>query len=180
MSAQKNGSEVKCPLTQLVKLAQIGDKPAFDEVIRKCVPDLFRIAMSILRNKDDADDAVCETVVCAYENLNKLKNSNYFKTWIIRILINQANAAHKKRRKIIYLHEINEPQYEDDYNLGSDDLSVAVGSLNLELRTVITLFYFQDLRIKEIADVLKIPEGTVKWRLSKAKEIPDRSRKRPM
>jgi len=158
-------------LTQLVELAKMGNKPAFDEVIRMCVPDLFRIAMSILRNKDDADDAVCETVVCAYENLSSLKNCGHFKTWITRILINQANTAYKKRKRIVSLHEINEPQYEDSYDLGTDDLSEAVGRLNLELRTVITLFYFQDLRIKEIASVLHIPEGTVKWRLSRAKKI---------
>ena len=158
-------------MTQLVELAKMGDKPAFDEVIRMCAPDLFRIAMSILKNKDDADDAVCETVVCAFEHLNTLKNCSYFKTWITRILINQANAAYKKRKRIIYLNEISEPQYEDNYELGNDDLSEAVGRLSLEHRTVITLFYFQDMRIKEIASVLRIPEGTVKWRLSSAKQI---------
>jgi len=77
----------------------MGDKPAFDEVVRMCVPDLFRIAMSILRNKDDADDAVCETVVCAFEHLKTLKNCSNFKTWLTRILINQANAAFKNARK---------------------------------------------------------------------------------
>jgi RNA polymerase sigma-70 factor (ECF subfamily) len=170
MSTQKQ-SEVSCLLTHLVELAKMGDKPAFDEVIRMCIPDLFRIAMSILRNKDDADDAVCETVVCTYENLNTLKNCNYFKTWITRILINQANTTYKKRKRIIYIDEISEPQYEDNYNLGDGDLGVAVNLLNLELRTVITLFYFQEMRIKEIASVLKISESTVKWRLSRAKKI---------
>ena len=157
-------------MTQLIELAKKGDKLAFDDVIRMCTPDLFRIAMSILRNKDDADDAVCETVVNAYENLSKLKECSHFKTWITRILINQANNAYKKRKRIIYLDEISEPQYEDNYDLGNDDLRAAVNRLSLELRTVITLFYFQDLRIKEIASVLQIPEGTVKWRLSRAKK----------
>lgn len=75
MECQNKG--VKCLLIELVQLAIQGDKPAFDEVIRKCVPDLFRIAMSILRNKDDADDVVCETVVKAYENIHKLKDCNF-------------------------------------------------------------------------------------------------------
>jgi RNA polymerase sigma-70 factor (ECF subfamily) len=159
-------------LIELVKLAKKGDKPAFDEVIRLCVPDLFRIAMSILKNKNDADDAVCETVVKAYENIHKLNDCNFFKTWIIRILINQANTAHKRRNKVIYLNDIAfEPQYEDAYDLGNDELNTVVASLSLEYRTVITLYYFQDMRIKEIASVLRIPQGTVKWRLSKAKSI---------
>ena len=159
-------------MIKLVALAQKGDKPAFDEIIRLCVPDLFRIAMSILKNKDDADDAVCETVVKAYENIHKLKNCKFFKTWIIRILINQANAAYKRRNKIVYLHDItDEPHCEDEYDFGGDELSSAVDSLRLEYRTVITLYYFQDMRIKEIAEVLQIPQGTVKWRLSKAKSI---------
>ena len=157
-------------MIELVKLAQKGDKPAFDEIIRLCVPDMFRIAMSILNNRDDADDAVCETVVKAYENLHNLNDCKFFKTWIIRTLINQANDTYKSRSKVIYLSDIaNEPQYEDKYDLGSDDITAAVANLSLEFRTVITLYYFQDMRIKEIASVLRIPQGTVKWRLSKAK-----------
>ena len=159
-------------MTTLVELAKKGDKPAFDEVIRLCVPDLFRIAMSILKNKDDADDTVCETVVKAYENIRKLNDCGFFKTWIIRILINQANAAYKKRGKIVFLNEISdEPKHEDAYDLGDNELSAAVSALALDFRTVITLHYFQDMRIKEIASVLQIPQGTVKWRLSKAKSI---------
>jgi RNA polymerase sigma-70 factor (ECF subfamily) len=159
-------------LIKLVELAKKGDKSAFDEVIRLCVPDLFRIAVSILKNKDDADDAVCDTVVKAYENIHKLNDCKFFKTWIIRILINQANAVYKRRTHVVYLNDItSEPQYEDAYDLGNDELKTAVASLNLELRTVITLYYFQDMRIKEIASVLQIPQGTVKWRLSKAKSI---------
>ena len=159
-------------MIELVALAKMGDKPAFDEIIRKCVPDLFRIAMSILKNKDDADDAVCETVVKAYENLYKLRDCSFFKTWIIRILINQANTAHKRRKKIIYLNDSpQEAQYEDFYDLGNTDLSMAIAELKLEFRTVIFLHYFQDMKIKEIASALQIPTGTVKWRLSKAKSI---------
>jgi RNA polymerase sigma-70 factor (ECF subfamily) len=162
---------VKEQLIKLVKLAKKGDKPAFDEIIRLCVPDMFRIAMSILNNKDDADDAVCEAVVKAYENIQKLKDCKYFKTWIIRIVINQANAVYKKRSKIVYLYDVaDEPQHEDDYDLGENELSAAIAGLGVEYRTVITLHYFQDMRIKEIANVLQIPQGTVKWRLSKARE----------
>ena len=158
-------------MIKLVKLAKMGDKPAFDEIIRLCVPDMFRIALSILNNKDDADDAVCEAVVKAYENLHKLKDPKFFKTWIIRIAINQANTAYKNRSRIVYLYDVpNEPQYEDKYDYEYDELNAAVAGLSLSHRTVITLYYFQDMRIKEIADVLEIPQGTVKWRLSKAKE----------
>jgi RNA polymerase sigma-70 factor (ECF subfamily) len=163
---------VREKLIELVKLAQKGDKPAFDKVIRLCVPDMFRIALSILKNKDDADDAVCEAVVKAYENIHKLNDCNYFKTWIIRILINQANIAYKRRNKVIYLNDIaDEPSCDDAYDLGDSELSTAVSSLSIALRTVITLYYFQDMRIREIAEVLQVPQGTVKWRLSKAKSI---------
>ena len=159
-------------MTELVELAKLGDKPAFDEVIRICAPDLFKIAMPILKNKDDADDAVCETVVKAYENIRKLKDSSLFKTWITRILINQANTIYKRRKKIVYLDEtMQAAQYEDAYDLGDSDLSIAVSGLKLELRTVIVLHYFQDMKIKEIAEVLQVPAGTVKWRLHKAKSV---------
>ena len=163
---------MKEQLTKLTELAKKGDKPAFDEVIRLCVPDLFRIAMSILKNRDDADDAVCETVVKAYENIRKLNDCNLFKTWLIRILINQAKSEYRRRGKTVYLNDIaGEPQYEDAYDLGGGEINAAVDSLNVELRTVITLFYFEDMRIKEIANLLQIPQGTVKWQLSKAKSF---------
>ena len=159
-------------MIKLVRLAKKGDKPAFDEIIRLCVPDMFRIAMSILNNKDDADDAVCDTVVKAYENIHKLNDCKFFKTWIIRMVINQTNDVYKKRNKIVYLYDVtNEPQYEDEYDFGNDELKNAVANLSLEYRTVITLYYFQDMKIKEIASVLQIPQGTVKWRLSKAKSL---------
>jgi len=163
---------VKEQLIKLVRLAKKGDKPAFDEIIRLCVPDMFRIAMSILNNKDDADDAVCDTVVKAYENICKLNNCKFFKTWIIRMVINQANDIYKRRNKVVYLYDVNnEPEYEDEYDYGDDELNVAVANLGLDYRTVITLHYFQDMKIKEIASVLQIPQGTVKWRLSKAKSL---------
>jgi len=163
---------VREQLIKLVKLAKKGDKPAFDEIIRLCVPDMFRIAMSILNNKDDADDVVCDTVVKAYENIYKLNDCKFFKTWIIRMVINRANDIYKSRNKIVYLYDItNEPKYDDEYDFDDDELNEAVASLGLEYRTVITLHYFQDMKIKEIASVLQIPQGTVKWRLSKAKSL---------
>jgi RNA polymerase sigma-70 factor (ECF subfamily) len=101
-------------LRELAELTKQGDKSAFDEVIRKCVPDLFRIAMSILKNKDDADDVVCETVVKAYENIHKLKDCTFFKTWITRILINHAAAAYKRRKKVVCLSDV---EYEPCYGV---------------------------------------------------------------
>jgi len=162
---------VKEQLIKLVKLAKKGDKSAFNEIIRLCVPDMFKIAMSILNNKDDADDIVCDTVVKAYENIYKLNNCKFFKTWIIRMVINRANDVYRSRNKIVYLYDVNEPQHEDKYDLGDDELNEAVAGLALEYRTVITLHYYQDMKIKEIASVLQIPQGTVKWRLSKAKSL---------
>ena len=159
-------------MTDLVELAKKGDKPAFDEVILQCVPDLFKIAMSVLRNRDDADDAVCETVAKAYKNIHKLNDCSSFKTWIVRILINQTKDEYKRRRRVVFLEDIPcEPQYEDAYNLGNDELSSAVAELRPELRAVVALHYFKDMRIKEIASVLQVPQGTVKWRLSRARSI---------
>lgn len=159
-------------MIKLAELAKDGDKPSFDDLIRLCVPDMFRIAMSILRNKDDADDAVCEAVAAAYENISKLKNCEFFKTWIIRILINQANSALKKRNNVIYFNEtVSEPRYKDVYELSNEELNAAVACLRPELRIVVTLYYFEDMKIKEIASALHVPQGTIKWRLSKAKSI---------
>ena len=92
---------------------------------------------------------------------------NYFKTWLIKILINECNKIYNFNKKCISLDKVVEEQYKDKYE--NFDLKVAVDSLPEELRLVITLFYFEDLKISEISEIVGIPEGTVKSRLSRAK-----------
>ncbi len=153
-----------------VKRAKRGDKNAFCNLIRMNKVPMYRVAKSILNKEDDVEDAVSEAILKAYKNIKSLKDEKLFKTWLIRIVINESNTIYKKRSREIAVeneHFIN-VQVNDKYK----DLTLynAINALDEDLRTITILFYFEDMKYKDIAKVLDIKEGTVKSRLSRAKE----------
>lgn len=151
----------------LVHKAKKGNGKAFTKLIEENLKSIYRVAKGILNNEDDIEDAIQNTILKSYSNIKTLRNEELFKTWLIRILINECNKIYNFNKKCISLDKVIEEQYNDKYeNL---DLKIAVNSLPEELRLVITLFYFEDLKISQISEIIGIPEGTVKSRLSKAK-----------
>lgn len=153
-----------------VKRAKRGDKNAFCNLIRINKVSMYRVAKSILNKEEDVEDAISEAILKAYKNIKSLKDESFFKTWLIRIVINESNTIYKKRNREIAVeneHFIN-VQVNDKYK----DLTLynAINSLDEDLRTTTILFYFEDMKYKDIAKVLDVKEGTVKSRLSRAKE----------
>jgi RNA polymerase sigma-70 factor (ECF subfamily) len=129
--------------------------------------NMFRLAKSILHNDTDAEDAVSEAILKAYDKLHTLKNLESFKPWIMRILVNESYKLSNRRKKVVYLDEIEIKKeiIEND----NQELWNTVEMLDGEFRTVTVLFYYEDLSIKEISEVLSLPIGTVKSRLSRAR-----------
>lgn len=128
--------------------------------------------MSILKNDDDVCDAIQETLVSAYKNLKSLREPQYFSSWIIKILINKCYDILRKNKKIKYLNEkmqIEEDAYYDMY-CSESELENVLKQLEDNLKTVVVLYYYDDLPVAEIANILNIPEGTVKSRLSRARD----------
>lgn len=143
-------------------------KEKFTRNILDCEEMLFRISMSMLKNEKDCEDAVQTAILTAYEKLSTLKNEEYFKTWLVRILINECNKQLKVRQKTT--------QIQDDYpvvNLSQDDTEIRmlVESLPLKIRQVIVLYYVEQFTTKEISLILKIPKGTVLSRLAKGRKL---------
>ncbi|WNB94008.1 sigma-70 family RNA polymerase sigma factor [Bacillus sp. NEB1478] len=156
-------------VTDRVALAKKGDKDAFIFLIHENKTNLYRVAMAMLKNQADAEDAIQMTIMKAYEKIGRLKKNLYFKTWLIRILINQCNDTLRAKKKVISLDNMNREfgGYEDSYK--DLDVQDAIYSLKEELRLVTVLFYYEDITTKEISKLLKIPEGTVRSRLSTAR-----------
>ena len=128
--------------------------------------------MSILKNDDDTCDAIQETLVSAYKNLKSLREPQYFSSWIIKILINKSYDIIRKNKKVKYLNEkmqIEEETYYDIYSSESELESVLI-QLEDNLRLVVVLYYYDDLSVADISKILNIPEGTVKSRLSRARD----------
>ena len=149
--------------------AKSGDKEAFIELINENKLNIYRVARGILSNEYDIEDAIQNTVIKAYEKINTLKRNELFRTWLIRILINECNEIIRKNKRMIFINESNhEEKYNDCYE--NIDLTNAINKLSDELRVTTVLFYFEDMSIKDIASILKIPSGTVRSRLSRARE----------
>lgn len=156
-----------------VKRAQRGDREAFIRLFRRLEPELYGLAKSIVRRDEDCADVFQETTLKAYKAMSTLKKPQYFKTWVIRILINECNQLLRSRERTVAMAEVPETArpahyYEDSHKL---DLREAVENLDESLRIVIHLFYYQDLPIKQISGVLEISEGAVRARLHRARGI---------
>ena len=89
----------KDELIMEVKRAKRGDKEAFCNLVRVNKVAIYRVAKSILNKEEDIEDAVSEAILKAYKNIPKLKNEEFFKTWLIRIVINESNNLYKKDLK---------------------------------------------------------------------------------
>ena len=86
-----------------IKRAKKGDIEAFINLMDINKTYMYKVAKSILNNNEDIADAIQETILSCYKNIEKLKEIKYFKTWMTRILINKCNALLKKNKKICCL-----------------------------------------------------------------------------
>ncbi|MFC9600992.1 sigma-70 family RNA polymerase sigma factor [Peribacillus butanolivorans] len=152
-----------------IKKAKRGNEKAFQELIQDEKNKLFRMAYLYVKNEDDALDIVQDTIYKAFISIKQLKDPHYFTTWISRILINTALDFIKKNNRMIPFSDFD--GYHNDENLLIEeklDLVEAIERLEVQNKTVIIFRYYKDLSIKQIAEILKCPEGTVKTRLHRA------------
>ncbi|WP_060861993.1 sigma-70 family RNA polymerase sigma factor [Paenibacillus riograndensis] len=157
-----------------IKKAQKGDHEAFIRLFRQLETQLYRLAKTILTQDEDCADALQETTLKVYKGLASLKQPKFFKTWVIRILINECNQLLRMRERTVAVAEIPEEtaaSYAHFEDSGNVDLQSCINRLDESLRLAIVLFYYEDLSIKQIAGVLGISEGAVRARLHRARRL---------
>ncbi len=144
------------------------NKNDFAERVKTAEATLYHISKSILKNDCDCADAVQETIITAYSKLHSLRDERFFKTWLCRILINECYQICRANKRIVPLEDYMETEkpWEQQNELGLFD---AIMELRTDLRLVIVLHYIEGFKTTEMAEMLKIPEGTVKSRLSRAR-----------
>jgi len=138
------------------------DKEIFcDQVIRN-QETMFRTAKAILHQDEDAEDAVQEAICAAYAGRGSLRDPARFRPWILKILVNKCYEFCRKRRTTVDLADIQDflPAPAADQ---AERLSLWQAVMAL------TLFYYEDLSIREISAVLGISEAAVKTRLSRGR-----------
>ena len=157
----------------IVKRAINGDAEAFEELLFKEEKMLYYKALSYVGQKEEALDAIQETACKAFLAIGQLRNPEYFSTWLFRILIRECYRLLRERDQIIpyeeseLLKKLDRKQVEE---IDSFHLSEALSRLNSSYQTAIILFYYHDLSIQDISEVMETPVGTVKTHLRRAKK----------
>ena len=144
------------------------DNETFAGLVREYTPNLYRLALGILHNREDAEDAVSEAILKAYEKVHTLKNPNSFRAWIMQIAANEAKRIYVKNKRSALMENVEDymPEFRDEYH----ELWDVVMRLDVSYREVTILYFYEQLTIKEISKILHIPEGTVKSRLHRGKQ----------
>ena len=152
-----------------VKKAKRGNEKAFQELIEFEKNKLFRIAYLYVKNEADALDIVQDTIYEAFISIKQLKDPSYFSTWISRILINTSLDFIKKNSRVMPMSIGDKTPHQETLPLEDKLVLVeAIERLEIQYKTVIIFRYYKDLSIKQIAEILECPEGTVKTRLHRA------------
>lgn len=159
-------------MEELVQRAKDGDKEAFTELVLRLENNMYKIAKIRLDNESNVEDAVQETILEAFKSIKKLKQNEYFKTWIVRILINKCNKIYKKNKKEQCIEE-HEIAFQDcairDVDSRLDFYSLLEG-LNDDEKMAIVLYYVEDFTNAEISHLLRQPISTVKNRIARARK----------
>ena len=147
------------------------DNTKFEKLVLQNEQKLYRISMSMLKNEADAQDAVHDAILKAYENQSSLKKEEYFSTWLTRILINCCNRQLKSRSRNTGIGDTLPDVASRNNPYLSVEVGEAIDSLPPKIRITIILYYVEDYPIKDIKRILHIPEGTVNSRLNKGRLI---------
>ncbi len=163
-------------LEDLLDKAIRKDIDALEKILQYINIDLYRVANAKLEDEEDIKDAISETTIEIYKNLHKLKEKRYFKTWVIKILINKCNDIYKaKNRQLkIFTKFLNSRNFEEVRNNTDKvdeklDFESLLNGLNYDERIVIVLHYNNRYTAGEIADILNTNVNTIKSRLTRGK-----------
>ncbi len=169
-----------------------GSEAAFDELYRSYSGKLYRMAYFITSNQSDSEDILQETFVKCYLYRSKLKQADCFESWLYQILVRTAWRLERKKkgRAEISFEGILEQEEDkksaehirEDKKTGgplesvleaetAKEIQKALSHLDIKYRTVVLLYYYNDLSTREIAQITGAMEGTIKSRLFKARKL---------
>lgn len=151
------------------------DKEAFEELYKQYAEYAMRVATVVTKSSASASDAVQETFIRVYYNLDKFKPGRPFEPWFYRILINECNRILKSGAKLSYISDHIEDgidiSKEDEHNFEEyEELYRAIKALDIKFRTAIVLKYLKGFKEAEIAEIMDLNINTVKSRLFKGRQ----------
>ena len=171
---------------QLIKNAAAGDAAAFETLVERYQKQVYNLALRMVNNESDAEDLAQEAFIRAWRSLGSFQYTSQFSTWLYRLTTNICIdfLRSQKRRKVVSLTMLRddedsqwdlpdtEPLPEQQMIAAEDRaaLARALASLDPDYRQVLTLRIVNECSYQQISQILGIAEGTVKSRLSRARE----------
>lgn len=174
----------------LVRRAQAGDEQAFGQLVERNRRAVYRAAYAALGSSDDADDVAQETFVTVYRKLNSFRGEASFKTWLLAIAWRKALDRRRSvtrwlRMTVTHdklsdegpemIDRVASPARSQEDGLAAEELQQRlkqlIGTLPRKLRDVLLLAGSGDYSYEQIGQMLSIPVGTVKWRVSEARRV---------
>jgi len=154
---------------ELLLRARAGDREAFELIVVAKGEQLFRTALAILGSEADARDATQEAFIHSWRQMARLRDVDRFDAWLGRILINECRMTLRRRGRVreVPLGNTDRPAATADSTTGAFDDAFA--RLTVDERSILVLHHMHGYPVREIANWLGIPAGTVKWRLSRAR-----------
>ena len=141
----------------------------FADAVTRHSRRMYRAARAVLDSGADAEDAVSQAILQAWQSLDKLRDREAVGPWLVRIAVNCAYAQRRRQGRVVYLDDLpQEPAARE--TICHDGLWEAVCALPPDRRAAVVLFYYEDMSVEQIAKCLGVPKGTVKSRLSRARK----------
>lgn len=185
----KRGFLVAEPSRELIARAQTGDPAALTQLISSQQQYVYSIAMSVLKNPDDAADLTQEAFIRLFRALPQYNGESRFTTWLYRLVVNLGRDELRRRGRQVLLvppsadeeeHDVvgavpdedrwNDPAQVLDASELRQQVHRALAELEEHYRLVLTLYYFDDMKYTDIAEVLDLPLNTVKSHIRRGKE----------
>ena len=133
----------------------------------RCERLMYHVGYSILHNDQDCADAVQEALARAWARRAKVE-ADYFRPWLMRIVINECHTIGRKRRRVVLVDEVEQPA--PAFEPPDDRLKQALSAVPEKLKVPLLLHYLEGFSVAEVAQILRIPQGTVKSRLHHARK----------
>jgi RNA polymerase sigma-70 factor (ECF subfamily) len=168
------------PLAELVTASQEGDQHAYAKLVEATQSDVYNLALSVLRNQQDAEDAVQDIYLRVWRALPGFRGQARFRTWLYRVALNTCLNIRRSLQQDLRQVD-SEASLDQAAGEGESPTEIAlqierrrrlwshVSGLPEKYRLVIALFYQQQLSYREIAQILALPLGTVKSHLNRAR-----------
>ena len=155
-------------MDKLIKRALRRDADAFTELMQAQMQSMYKTARAMLRDDEDAADAISDTILVCWEKLKQLKKEEFFKTWMTRILINKCNDYLRQRKKVYPVEEVEATPVSPEAYENIEWMEM-INCLDEKYRLIMVLYYVNGFNTTEISAILHMPDSTVRTRLARGR-----------